>query len=118
LSKRKEKEIIETVKELTDIIVVQAKRPLTEAEHEMISNKLKLEQEATGIKIVLIPYSVELEKDSEDDSKVPEEILAELEELRKFKQDADEELEELRKFKLDIEEKKQTSTGDGTKEGE
>lgn len=118
MGKKKDTDIVHKVKETSDTLVVQAKRPLTETELEMLSNKLRFEHEATGIKIILLPYSVELKEDSEGDDNISEEVLAELEELRKFKQDAEQELEELRKLKQDPEETKKANTGADTKEGE
>ncbi|MEF3313321.1 hypothetical protein PV433_31005 [Paenibacillus sp. GYB004] len=40
------------------VILWKATMPLSESEHEELSNKLRFEQENSGVKIVLVPYSV------------------------------------------------------------
>lgn len=45
-----------------DILVFKATRPLSESEHTQLSNKIRQEHEATGIKIVLMPYTCDLEE--------------------------------------------------------
>jgi len=41
------------------VLVWKATRPMTEAEHQSLSAKLRYEARQTGLNIVLIPYSVE-----------------------------------------------------------
>ncbi len=43
------------------IVLWKAKTPLTDTEHEQLSQKLRSEQEQSGVKIVLVPYSVDTE---------------------------------------------------------
>jgi hypothetical protein len=46
------------VKETTEkTIVFQAKRPMTFEEHMELSKRLRHEQEQSGVKVVLLPYS-------------------------------------------------------------
>ena len=44
-----------------EALIFKADRPLTPGEFKTLSNMLKHEQEATGLKIVLIPYSAKVE---------------------------------------------------------
>jgi hypothetical protein len=41
------------------VVVWRAVRPLTNIQHEQLRAKLEREQTATGIKIMLVPFSVE-----------------------------------------------------------
>lgn len=43
------------------LMVWRAAMPLSESEHEQLSNKLRFEEERSGIRIMLVPYSVEPE---------------------------------------------------------
>ncbi|MEK3987452.1 hypothetical protein MHB77_29405 [Paenibacillus sp. FSL K6-3166] len=43
------------------VLLWKATRELSEVEHEQLSIKLKQEQEHAGIKIILVPLSVDLE---------------------------------------------------------
>jgi|GEM_PF-2343411 len=43
----------------TTVLVWRATRPLSEAEHEQLSEKLRYESEQSGARIVLVPFSVE-----------------------------------------------------------
>lgn len=43
------------------VIVWKATRPLTVKEHESISAKLRAEAKATGLNILFVPHSVEME---------------------------------------------------------
>lgn len=43
------------------VLLWKATRELSAEEHEQLSNKLRLEQEHAGIKIVLVPLSVNIE---------------------------------------------------------
>ncbi len=45
------------------VIVWKATRQLTVKEHESISAKLRFEAEATGLNILFVPFSVEVEAD-------------------------------------------------------
>ncbi|MFT9496613.1 hypothetical protein [Anaerosolibacter sp.] len=47
-------------KESEQVVIWKATRPLTVKEHEEISQKLRYEAEQTGLKIVLVPFSVDL----------------------------------------------------------
>lgn len=39
------------------VIIFKATRPLTEAEHEQLSQKVRYENEKSGVKVVLMPYA-------------------------------------------------------------
>lgn len=58
----KEKEMAELVGETTadKVLVFKASRPLTEEEHKQLSEKLRFEEEKSGVKIVLMPFSCEM----------------------------------------------------------
>lgn len=43
----------------TTVLVWRATRPLSEAEHQQLSQKLRYESEQSGARIVLVPFSVE-----------------------------------------------------------
>jgi len=43
------------------ILLWKANRPLSQAEHEQLSEKLRFEQAKSGVKIVLVPFSVDAE---------------------------------------------------------
>ncbi|NTZ20929.1 hypothetical protein EXW96_26440 [Paenibacillus sp. JMULE4] len=51
-------ELKATTKTEETVLIWQAKQPLSETEHEQLSNKLRFEQEKSGIKIVLVPFAV------------------------------------------------------------
>lgn len=42
------------------VLVFKATRPLSETEHAQLADKVRQENEATGVKIVFMPYSCEL----------------------------------------------------------
>jgi hypothetical protein len=48
------------IKEADGVIFMKANRPLTVQEHEEVSQKLRYEEDNTGLKIVLVPFSLEL----------------------------------------------------------
>ncbi|MGG1673316.1 hypothetical protein ACIFOE_22295 [Paenibacillus sp. NRS-1783] len=52
------------------VVLWKAPRPLSNDEHEQLATKLRLEQEHSDVKIVLVPYSVDVEIQSAAD--VPE----------------------------------------------
>jgi hypothetical protein len=57
-TKKKTNDEVEVVKETTEkTIVFQAKRPMTFEEHMELSKRLRHEQEQSGVKVVLLPYS-------------------------------------------------------------
>lgn len=41
------------------VVIWKATRPLTETQHEQLRAKLEREQAETGVRIMLVPYSVE-----------------------------------------------------------
>jgi hypothetical protein len=45
------------IKETKDAIIFKANKPLTETEFKLLSDLIKSEEEKTGLKIVLMPYS-------------------------------------------------------------
>lgn len=57
-AKKKVADKAEVVKETTEkTIVYQATRPMTFEEHMELSRRLRYEQEQSGAKVVLLPYS-------------------------------------------------------------
>lgn len=42
------------------VLIFKANRPLTVQEHEELSQKLRYEEENTGLKIVLVPFSLDV----------------------------------------------------------
>jgi len=62
-SKTETKEAVELAGKTTanKVLVFKAKRPLTEEEHKQLSEKLRFEEEKSGVKIVLMPFSCEME---------------------------------------------------------
>ncbi|QNO14928.1 hypothetical protein HYG86_09150 [Alkalicella caledoniensis] len=63
--KAEEIEISESEEVTKKVIVWQATKPLTQKEHEHLSNKLRFEQQKTGVEIILMPYTCKL-GDGED----------------------------------------------------
>lgn len=51
----------ETIGEGSAIMLWKAKGPLSDVEHEQLAQKLQMEHERSGIKIVLVPFSVDAE---------------------------------------------------------
>jgi len=41
------------------VLLFKCTVPLNEEEHEILANKVRMEQEHSGIKIILVPYSVD-----------------------------------------------------------
>ena len=66
MATKKDKEV-EKVKEIEveeskeTILVFKATRPLDKGEFKLLSDMIKHEEKKTGVKIVLMPYSCELE---------------------------------------------------------
>ncbi|MCR8635752.1 hypothetical protein [Paenibacillus radicis (ex Xue et al. 2023)] len=52
----------------------KATLPLSEEEHEHLSNKLRFEQVQSGLKIILVPYSVEATADPQALSEKTEQV--------------------------------------------
>lgn len=55
----------EEIAEKNSVIYFKAKRPLTDVEHQMLSDRVRFEGEKSGLKIVLVPYLVDVEVDGE-----------------------------------------------------
>jgi CMP-2-keto-3-deoxyoctulosonic acid synthetase len=55
----------EEIAEKNDTIFFKAKRALTEDEHNLLSDRIRFETEKTGLKIILVPFSVDVEVDGE-----------------------------------------------------
>lgn len=70
----------ETVKKTKTELVVKATRALSTQEHKQISDKLRYEEEKSGLKIVLLPFTTEL---AEADQKLQEELTAVKDQLAK-----------------------------------
>jgi hypothetical protein len=45
------------------VLVFRATRPLMDAEHASVLKRLRAEEERTGVKVILVPYSVEMKED-------------------------------------------------------
>lgn len=48
------------IKQAEGVIFMQANRPLTVHEHKELSEKLSFEEEKSGLKIILVPFSLEV----------------------------------------------------------
>ena len=48
------------------VLVVKAAKPLSKSEFELLSSLVKAEEAKTGVKVVLLPYSVELKEVKDD----------------------------------------------------
>jgi len=59
MAKAKKKPEAEPAGELAGVMLWKATKPLTEAQHEQLRAKLEKEQAATGVRVMLVPYSVE-----------------------------------------------------------
>jgi hypothetical protein len=67
MTKKKIKhEEVEEIAEKNDIVFFKAKRPLTEDEHKLLSEWLRYEAEKSDVKIVLVPFSVDVELDGDE----------------------------------------------------
>lgn len=49
------------------VLLWKATRELSTEEHEQLSEKLRLEQERSGLKIVLVPLSVDIDVTTQDE---------------------------------------------------
>ncbi|MFD3271514.1 hypothetical protein ACE3MS_15450 [Paenibacillus dendritiformis] len=49
---------VEEIGEKDGVIYFHAKRVMTTSEHEQLSEKIRYEMRETGLKIVLVPFSV------------------------------------------------------------
>ncbi|WP_242842035.1 hypothetical protein [Ruminiclostridium cellobioparum] len=49
------------------VLIFKANRPLTVQEHEELSHKLRYEEENTGLKIVLVPFLLDVTDGDQDD---------------------------------------------------
>jgi 2,3-bisphosphoglycerate-independent phosphoglycerate mutase len=59
--KKLDAEKLVTVQAAVPVVIWQANRPLTEQQHEELSRKLQSEQDRTGVKVMLVPNSVDVE---------------------------------------------------------
>lgn len=59
--KSKDAEKIVTVQAAVPVVIWQAKRPLNEQQHEELARKLQSEQERSGLRVMLVPHSVDAE---------------------------------------------------------
>jgi hypothetical protein len=84
-SKNDLKEVLRT----DDVLVVQAKSQLTRDQFNLLSALVKKEEQESGLKIVVLPHSVEvkeLKTDDEDDKKVEPEAKAKVKKPKKEKE--------------------------------
>jgi hypothetical protein len=62
MTKRKaDAEKLVTVQAPVPVVIWRANRPLTEQQHEEIARKLEVEHERSGLKVMLVPNSAEVE---------------------------------------------------------
>ncbi|WP_059049058.1 hypothetical protein [Paenibacillus senegalimassiliensis] len=59
--KRQDAEKLVTVQAAVPVVIWRSMRPLTEQQHEFVAQRLQAEQERSGLKVMLLPYGVELE---------------------------------------------------------
>lgn len=52
---------IAEVAEKESVVFFRVKRPLTESEHTLLSDRIRSESEKSGLKIVLVPHSCDLD---------------------------------------------------------
>jgi hypothetical protein len=52
---------IEQIAEKEDVVFFRVNRPLTANEHNLLSDRVKQESKKSGLKIVLVPHSCELD---------------------------------------------------------
>lgn len=55
--------VLDQVIDQNKILVYQVNRPVTDRAFEMIEKRLRDQEEKSGVKIVLVPYSVNLKED-------------------------------------------------------
>jgi hypothetical protein len=55
-------QVIEQDKKQETILVFKVTRPVTDREFEIIETRLRNQEEKSGVKIVLMPYSVDLKE--------------------------------------------------------
>ncbi|OIJ12661.1 hypothetical protein BKP37_12730 [Anaerobacillus alkalilacustris] len=58
--RKKTDELVEKIIEKEDAIFFRATKPLSTQEHEQLSEKIRYENEKTGLDIVLVPFSCEV----------------------------------------------------------
>ncbi|MBU5670255.1 hypothetical protein [Paenibacillus brevis] len=59
--KTKDAEQVITVQTAVPVVIWKVKRPLNEQQHEELARKLQIEQERSGLKVMLVPHSVDAE---------------------------------------------------------
>lgn len=59
--KTKDAEQVVTVHAAVPVVIWKAKRPLNEQQHEELARKLQSEQERSGMRVMLVPHSVDAE---------------------------------------------------------
>ena len=84
---------VKVLQETNTVIVVQPKQPLTERDFNLVSKLLKEEEKDSGVKIVLLPYSVDFvalgPNEINIDEKETAEALAKEEAEKKAKAEAE-----------------------------
>lgn len=58
--KKKDVEKLVTVQAAVPVVIWRVNRPLTEQQHQELARKLRAEQERSGLKVLLVPNSVDL----------------------------------------------------------
>jgi hypothetical protein len=103
----KVQQLEKVVNDKETIIVFRALKKLTDIEHEQLSGKIRFEEEKSGVKIVLMPYSCEFVVDTEGvDSEEIDKTVETSEETKTNSTDTSNELE-LDKDKTEVEENKE-----------
>jgi hypothetical protein len=93
------------------ILVFRALKALTDVEHEQLSGKIRFEEERSGVKIVLMPYSCDFESGLENEG--IEQLNASLEKAESELKLANEKILVLEK---QLEDKAADETGDKIKD--
>ncbi|GIO36884.1 hypothetical protein J41TS12_17450 [Paenibacillus antibioticophila] len=73
--KTKDADKVVTVQAAVPVVIWKANRPLNEQQHEELARKLQSEQERSGLKVMLVPHSVDpiISADLEEQQSLPSE---------------------------------------------
>ena len=66
-ARKKKEEEVEVVKETEEVLVLKANKPLDKGQFNLLSELVKEEEEKSGVKIVLIPHSVDVVEEKEEE---------------------------------------------------
>jgi protein tyrosine phosphatase (PTP) superfamily phosphohydrolase (DUF442 family) len=57
---------VEEVAQKGETVFFRVKRPMTEEEHNLLSDRVRFEAEKSGLNIVLVPYTCDVEFEASD----------------------------------------------------